>query len=236
MTKASVVFDLAFCSPKGRRGGDRPNGYRELKALLRYFQYRDDADGHIPQERGLERWVDRGLGQDWRSILNACQEFRSNRVLAWTLVISPAPDLMALMPPEQRVEVLQKISEQTVEAYYAQRGSEPVEYAYVVHDRLTDPQPDAPQRQMLHTHIVLPGTTPTLEGFRQPFYNRSTKGHIELLRQISTYYFEEELDQRVGLEWRRLRSEDVPAPAPDPNDLKAWFGPSASKMLSRDME
>ena len=52
--KAIIVPDLAYTSHKGRRGGSS-NGYKEMSARLKYLQYRDDADGHIPQEQGLER-------------------------------------------------------------------------------------------------------------------------------------------------------------------------------------
>jgi hypothetical protein len=58
-SKAIIVPDLAFTTHKGRRGG-KSSGYKELKAQLKYYQFRDDRNGHIPQEEGLERWVDNG--------------------------------------------------------------------------------------------------------------------------------------------------------------------------------
>jgi hypothetical protein len=62
--KAIIVPDLAFTSHKGRRGG-KSNGYKELKGQLKYFQYRNDRDGHIPQEAGLERWHRELVRQKW---------------------------------------------------------------------------------------------------------------------------------------------------------------------------
>jgi hypothetical protein len=135
--KAIIVPDLAFTSHEGRRGG-KSNGYKELKGQLKYFQYRDDRDGHIPQETGLERWVDRGLGQNYREIVNNCNRFSSNRLLAWTWVVSPAPDLMALVPERERPELVLTLTEEIVEAYYAARHVEMPEYAYVLHDRWTN--------------------------------------------------------------------------------------------------
>ena len=76
--KAIIVPDLAYTSHKGRRGGSS-NGYKEMSARLKYLQYRDDADGHIPQEQGLERWQDHGLGMNYREILNNCASLSSEK-------------------------------------------------------------------------------------------------------------------------------------------------------------
>lgn len=229
MSKAVIVPDLAFTSRKGRRGG-RSSGYKELKAVLKYLQYRDNSDGHIPQEAGLERWQDRGLGMNYREILQNCDQLGSNSVLAWTLVVSPAPDLMALVPGEEREGLVMALTEQIVEAYYTARGVDVAEYSYVLHDRLTDDD----QLHQLHTHVVLPGTVPTVEGARQNFYNRANKGHIQLLQGLSAAAFETALDQHVGPAWRELRKEPV-LPVLDSlpveiqsdalSELDEWFGP-----------
>lgn len=238
-SKAIIVPDLAFTSHKGRRGG-KSSGYKELKAQLKYFQFRDDRNGHIPQEEGLERWVDRGLGQNYREILNRCGELASNRLLAWTWVVSPAPDLMALVPEEVRKELVVSLTEEIVEAYYTARDVEIPEYSYVLHDRWTNG--DAPQQQ-LHTHIVLPATVPTVEGTRSPFDNRANKGHLQLLQEISTEKFEAALDRYVGPEWRTLRPEPTPdieaGPeplvlqdgTPGPSELDRWFGRNSDRVI-----
>src|SRR6266852_9094172 len=174
--KAIIIPDLAFTSHKGRRGG-KSNGYKELKARLKYFQYRDNRDGHIPQEEGLERWVDKGMGQNYREILTNCKQLASNRLLAWTWVVSPAPDLMALVPEAARQDLVVSLTEEIVEAYYAARGVEIPEYAYVLHDRWTKATEGTEPQQQLHTHVVLPATVPTVEGSRQNFDNRANKGH-----------------------------------------------------------
>ncbi len=236
MSKAIIVPDLSFTLHKGRRGG-RSNGYKELKARLKYFQYRDDRNGHIPQEEGLERWVDRGLGQHYRDILGNCSHLASNRLLAWTWVVSPAPDLMALVPEEARQELVVSLTEEIIEAYYLARGVEIPEYSYVMHDRWTNAEDGSLPQQQLHTHVVLPATVPTVEGTRETFDNRANKGHIQLLQQISTEKFEAALDQYVGPAWRTLRPElepETPAPAVTDamqglSELDRWFATSLDR-------
>ena len=239
MSKAIIVPDLAYTSHKGRRGGSS-NGYKEMSAKLKYFQYRDDADGHIPQEQGLERWQDHGLGTNYREILDNCASLSSEKVLAWTWVLSPAPDLMALVPEAEREPLVIALTEDVVESYYEARGVDKPLYSFVVHDRLTnEDESDEERLHQVHTHIVLPGTASTLDGSQLPFYNRSQKGHVQLLRDIATERFSTELDRLVGPEWHTLRPEIVHEPLPEPelaelppidyqrglSVLDQWFGP-----------
>ncbi len=238
MSKAIIVPDLAYTSRTGQRGSNS-NGYKELTAFLKYAQYRDDANGHIPQEQGLERWQDHGLGKSYREILNNCTDLGSDKVLAWTWVISPSPDLMNLVPPEEREALVIMLTEDIVESYYEARGVDQPEFSFVMHDRITNETKDsADPIHQLHTHVILPGTVPTIEGDRTSFYNRSNKGHIQLLRDIATERFAAELDRLVGPEWHALRIEvdDSPAlpepelaalPPVDPkalSELDRWFG------------
>lgn len=92
------------------------------------------------------------------------------------------------------------------------------------HNRLTTAKDDGdPGLQHLHTHVILPGTVPTLES-RQPFYNNKDKGHDRLFREIAAQHFETALDEIVGERWRDLRREPEIAPdTPDLDDLDAWF-------------
>lgn len=88
------------------------------------------------------------------------------------------------------------------------------------HDRLTNGADGQPGVSQLHTHVILPGTAPTIEG-RAPFYNNKEKGHDRLFREIATQHFEAALDEIVGERWRELRPEAELVP--DLNDLNAWF-------------
>lgn len=236
--KAIIIPDLAYTSPVGRRGA-ASNGKKELTAKLKYFQYRDDANGHIPQEQGLERWVDCGLGGNYRQIMQSCDRLGSDKVLAWTWVISPAPDLIALVPPAEREAVVKSLTEQIVEAYYEARNLDAPYYAYVLHNRLT--KLDAETGEQLHqphTHIILPGTVETADGARVPFYNRASNGHVKLLKSIADDKFGTVLDEIVGPSWRDLRPKthqvapsldivhSTPPPTPSPADLDNldyWF-------------
>ena len=215
MSKAIIVPDLAYTSHTGRRGNGSSGG-KELLATLKYLQYRDDANGHIPQQQGLERWQDRGLGQNYREILNSCHSLSSAKVLAWTWVISPAPDLMALVPQPEREALVKTLTEQIVEAYYEARGVDVPRYSYVMHDRIAKPDDEGNSGlHQLHTHVVLPGTTPTIAGEQLPFYNRANKGHVQLLRDIASESFSAEMDRRVGIEWHELRPELQPTLQPE---------------------
>ncbi len=212
--KAIIVTDFAYKGPK-RTG--RGTGHRGLHATLRYLQYRDTRNNHLAQTKGCERWVDRGLGQHYREIHNACDALQSKHVLAWTWVISPAPDVMGLVPEDERRTLVRDLTERVVEDYYAARGLETPEYSYVLHDRQTENE-NGEGMQHLHTHVVLAGTCPSIDGERVAVYNNKEKGHDRLFREIGTRHFEEMLDAR-GIDWRRLRE-----PEPEPEiDLDRWF-------------
>src|SRR5262249_8131723 len=96
--KAINFADFRYISTSEMNG---KGGIRHLRGKLRYFQYRNDKADHIAHQRGKprpERWRDMGLGSNYREILSSCQDLQSESVLAWTCVVSPAPDLMALVP------------------------------------------------------------------------------------------------------------------------------------------
>lgn len=233
MPKAIIVPDLQYTSHKGRRG----NGRREFRRKLKYLTYRNDRDGHIPQHRGLERWHDCGLGKTYADILKQCEVLSSSSVLAWTWVISPAPDLMALFPERERAEIVCDLTEAIIEAYYEARGEDNPEFSYVLHDRLAKAE-NGEAIQQLHTHVILPGTVPLPDGTRRPFYNRTSKGHFDLLRSLSIEQLTILLDKQIGSTWRQLRPEDEPVmtiesnypPATSPDvepsaqsELDIWF-------------
>jgi len=219
MSKAIIVTDFAYKGPK-RKG--RGTGHQGLRGTLKYLQYRDDRNKHVPQDAQTERWIDRGLGQRYRVIFENCDQLQSKHVLAWTWVVSPSPDLMALVPEDQRPDLVRDLTERLVEDYYTARGFDVPEYSYVVHDSLTQLDEDGEVLQHLHSHVVLPGTAPLPGADRAAVYNNKEKRHDALFREIGSRHFADALNEIVGTEWRRLREEpEVPLPA---NDLDAWFG------------
>lgn len=221
MSKAIIVTDFAYKSPK-RKG--RGTGAQGLRATLKYLQYRDGRNNHLAQDRNYERWRDHGLGVHHAEIFKRCQGYQSKHVLAWTWVISPAPDLMALVPEDQRRDLVCDLTERIVETYYAERGFDVPEFSYVLHTRKTEALAGEVSQEHLHTHVILPGTAPTVAE-RLPVYNNSTKGHDALFREIGSRYFSEALDEIVGLDWRRLREDEMEMEAelPDSDDLDQWF-------------
>jgi hypothetical protein len=202
MSKAIIVVDFAYKGPK--RSG-RGTGRQGLKATLKYLQYRDKKNNHLAQNRAYERWQDRGMGLSYGEIFRNCDALHSKHVLAWTWVISPAPDLLELVPPDQRRDLLCELTERVVEDYYTDRGFDLPEYSYLMHSAKTKPKDGEPPQEHLHTHIILPGTAPA-SADRLPVYNNATKGHDRLFREIASQYFADLLDAR-GVDWRPLRQE-----------------------------
>ncbi|MAU11778.1 MAG: hypothetical protein CL607_18275 [Anaerolineaceae bacterium] len=219
MSKAIIVVDFAYKSPK-RKG--RGTGHKGLRSTLKYLQYRDNRTEHLAQMQNNERWRDLGLGTHYREIFENCNHLQSKHVLAWTWVVSPAPDLIALVPEKKRSQLVCDLTERVVEDYYTERGFDLPEYSYVLHDRLTTPKEDGEEPiQHLHTHVVLSGTVPSVAE-RLPVYNNKERGHDALFRQVASRHFAEMLDDNIGPEWRRKREEESEI-APNTNDLEAWF-------------
>lgn len=218
MSKAIVVVDFAY---KGPRRKGRGTGHQGLKATLKYLQYRDKRNNHLAQSRDYERWQDRGLGIHHGEIYQQCNALQSRHVLAWTWVISPAPDLMALVPQDERRDLLYELTERVVEAYYTERGFDVPEYSYLMHSAKTKSRAGELPQEHLHTHVVLPGTAPSTAD-RLPVYNNATKGHDHLFRAVAAQHFAQMLDER-GIAWRSLR--EAPTRAPDENgiDLNDFF-------------
>ena len=135
MSKAIIVVDFAY---KGTQRKGRGTGRKGLSSSLKYLQYRDKVQNLLAENRDYERWQDRGMGIHWRDILKNCDELQSEHVLAWTWVVSPAPDLMALVPENERRDFVCDLTEKVVEDYYTERGFSIPEYSYILHDRQTD--------------------------------------------------------------------------------------------------
>jgi hypothetical protein len=207
-----VVANLRYQSSKGGKG------FGKVRDLARYFQYRQDRDQHIPQEEGLERWVDHGLGNNFRQIAERCEAFKSEYVQAFFLVINPNPDLMALVPAEQQECFVKQLTESSLEAFFAERVLEVPEYSYAYHLRATL---DAARRDNPHTHIILPGSYASwADGGRLPLYMNRGKGenHIALLHQVVEGQTERLLERYVGLDWeRRFDAAHTPASIAEAN-------------------
>jgi hypothetical protein len=148
--KLSVVANVRYQTPPG-------NGAKKLKGLMRYLQYRNDRDGHIPQKHGQERWIDLGLSNNFQTIASNCESLKFGHVQAFTFVINPAPDLVAMIPERRHGAFVRALTEATIDRFFEARGIDDVPYSYVVHHRETT-DADRPGRANPHAHIILPGT------------------------------------------------------------------------------
>lgn len=169
-------------------------GTKALKEKLRYFTYRNDRDAEAPV--GGRRWIDRGLGSSHKEILESCQALTSQDRLAWTLMISPKPRLLALIEDEQqRTTFMQSLTEDVIDQWFEARSYYVAQYAYVLHDRSTSEEGFS----QLHTHIVLPGTVETAAG-RERFDNRPSD--LRQFNELVENVFEQHMDRQLGFTWR----------------------------------
>lgn len=182
-------------------------GHSGYKALLKYVSYREDAH-HVIPENGAERWIDGGLGRNWREVFANSQQLAGQYILAHHFVLSPDPDLMALLPEETRCDALQELTIQTITDWYHARDLAMPEASFVIHDRATTDE-ITPGRQMLHTHIFCAGSVPTLAGRECPMVKERdvvrNKGGLDRdtnLNRIAEQNWATILDRELGLEWR----------------------------------
>lgn len=216
------MVDFAY---KGTQRKGHGTGRKGLISTLKYLQFRDKVQNQLAKDHDYERWQDRGMGIHWRDILKNSDDLQSKHVLAWTWVISPAPDLMALVPEEERRDLVCDLTERIVEEYYLERGFAVSEFSYILHDRQAKMDDDGETMQQLHTHVVLPGTAPLDGTDRAAVYNNKERGHDMLFREIANRHFSEALDDLVGLEWRKLRDDELELEPEQPalDNLDAWF-------------
>lgn len=180
------------------------NEARRMKNLLKYLTYRDSLDDYVPQVSGVERWVDRGMGHTVKQIADRCDGYQSEHVLLFSLICNPNPDLIRMVPHEQREVFVRQLTERTVEDFFEARGIDTgVEYSYVTHHRDTDGK-EAPGQHNPHTHVVLPGTYYDAdEGRRKPLYfsQRREVNHIDMLHEVTQNNMVALMERYVGLEW-----------------------------------
>jgi len=182
------------------------NEQKRMKNLIKYLTYRDSRDDYVPQVSGIERWVNRGMGETINDIVDRCDAYQSDHVLLFSLVANPNPDLMAMVAPEDRERFVRRLTENVVEDFFDARGLDTgVEYSYVLHSRFTDDK-EAPGRHDPHTHIILPGTYYDAdEGRRKALYFSRNKfvNHIDMLHSITENHMVDLMDRYVGHDWEQ---------------------------------
>ncbi len=193
------VSNLRYKRPTADEG-------KRMKQLLGYLTYRDSRDKGVKLVAGQERWVDHGMGGSVAEIAQRCDDLRSQHVLTFSLVVNPNPQLVAMIPHEQREQFVRELTERTVDGFFEARGLDTgCEYAYVLHHRESD-DPQSPGMHNPHTHVVLPGTVWSEEhGERiNLYFSQSRKvDHIEMLHDVTEQHMADMLDRYVGLDWEQ---------------------------------
>jgi len=203
MSKPSIIPNWKYQKPTA-------GGHRGLKKLLKYVSYRENPD-HRPLDAEV-RWTDCGLGESWRKVYANAGRLAGPYVLAHHMVISPAPDLMQLLPEQIRQEVTREVTERTIETWHIERGLDVPEYSYCLHDRDTN---DEDSLQQLHTHVFIAGTIDNGVGERQS--HRVNREQVvadayamkreDNLHRIARQQFEQILDRSIGQDWRLTREQ-----------------------------
>jgi len=170
--------------------------FPDVRGLLKYVQYRDDRDDHIPGGGGPDRWVDGGLGISYPKILARLDELSAGNPHAYcfAVVISPDPEAIAQVegdPHARFVEAI-KASMSEWEEWREEHDKPlagPIEYSFVVH------RPERNYGEQMHAHLILPPATENaMNGDLTPLYNN--RSHIDAFKEI-VYH---QLDRVYGLD------------------------------------
>ena len=184
----------------------RPTAAKESKGLLRYLTYRDGRYGHIQQEAGNERWIDHGMGASVGEIASRCDDYQSKHVLAFTLVFNPNPDLIAMVPLEDRETFVKTLTETALDRFYEARGTDGgIEYSYVLHHRASE-DPESPGLHDPHTHVILPGTFfDEGKGLRTGLYfnQNNREKHIDMLHEATEQTVRDLMDRYAVPDWEQ---------------------------------
>src|SRR5687768_14737192 len=106
MTKPLIIPNWKYMKPS-------KDAHRGLKRLLKYVSHRENPEHFALPD--YERWTDCGLGDSWKSVYERLVELKGPYVLVHHMVISPAPDLMELVPDDLKHEVVREVTERTIE-------------------------------------------------------------------------------------------------------------------------
>jgi hypothetical protein len=207
----------SICNFRYARAKGGTTQFPDVRGLLKYVQYRDDRDDHIPGGGGPDRWVGGGLGSSYPTILARLDELSAGNPHAYCFSIVISPDPEAITAWRSSMESKDDPQARFVEAVQAGMAdwetwreeqdkplSGPIEYTFVVH------RPERNYGEQMHAHLILPAATENaMNGDLTPLYNN--RPHVEALkeivyRQLDRVYDldrereEHNLDLGVGLE------------------------------------
>ena len=189
-----------FGYARTKKGGTH---FPDVRGLLKYVQYRDDRDDHIPGGGGPDRWVDGGLGDSYPKILARLDELSAGNPHAYcfAVVISPDPEAIAEIEGDPQGRFVEAIRASMAEWQAWREENDkplagPIEYTFVVH------RPERNYGEQMHAHLILPAATENaMSGDLTPLYNNRT--HIDALKEI-VY---RQLDRVYDLDQEREKPE-----------------------------
>lgn len=207
MTKPTIIPKWGYFKPSKA-------AHRGLKRMLKYVSYRENPEHFVLASH--ERWTDGGLGSSWKTVFENLAKLKGPYILAHNMLISPAPDLMDLVPDDLKYEVVREVTEHTIETWHAERGLPTPEWSYVLHDRDTSEY----GLQQLHCHVFIAGTIENSLGERESHrVNREqvvadprALQRTDNLHRIARQEMEVVLDRTLGLAWRELRPPEPTLP------------------------
>ncbi len=205
-----------FRYARARQGGAH---FPDVKGLLRYLQYRDDRDDHIPGAGGPNRWIDGGLGSHHREILARLDQLSPGNRSAYcfSVVISPDPEALADVegdPYERFVETIRDTMEEWEDWRLEHDPSPqagPIEYSFVVH------RPACPERsrgerhygEQMHAHLILPAATEhRATRDMTPLYNN--RPHVDAFKEITYRELDRVFDRDLERDEPELEREQEP--------------------------
>jgi len=138
-----------------------------VRGLLKYIQYRDTRDDHIPVAGGPDRWVDGGLGSCYQHILARLDDLSVGNRHAYchAIMIWPDPEALSQVEGDPQARFVEAVRA-TLEEWEAWRQEH-------------DPKP-----QVGHAHVILAvATEQAMTGERTPLYNNPAE--IEAFKEIA---------------------------------------------------
>jgi hypothetical protein len=189
-----------FGYARSKKGGAH---FPDVRNLLKYIQFRDNRDDHIPRAGGPDRWVDGGLGDSYPMILARLDELSAGNPHAYcfAVVISPEPEAISEVDGDPQARFVEAIRAsmaewQTWREELDKPQAGPIEYSFVVH------RPERNYGEQMHAHLILPAATENaMSGDLTPLYNNRT--HIDALKEI-VY---RQLDRVYDLDQEREKPE-----------------------------
>ncbi len=208
-----------FRYARSKRGG---RGLSDVRRLLKYVQYRDNRDTHIPGGGGAERWVDGGLGGSYPQILSRLDHLDAGNPHAYcfSVVISPDPAALARVEGDPQARFVQAVQATMQEWEDWRRRQDPslagpIEYSFLVH------RPARDYGEQMHAHLFLPAATEhAATCTTTPLYNNLP--HVAQFKAVAG----RQLDRAFGLDRARddvepeIQARDDLAPVVDEREIE----------------